>query len=319
MAWPWSRWNVSETMSKPDLIGPGFSVVVPTLGRREEVVRLLESLARQTTQSLEVILVDQNDQAILVEALANRNWPFPVLHMRTPGQRGASRARNVGWRRARGSIIVFADDDCWYAPWLLEKCLEIFTATHADLVTGRAADKSGRSINGRFELTPLWVDRSNVWTTSIEWMIFVRRAVLDSVDGFDETIGIGASTPWQSAEGQDLVLRALAVGYRCFFEPSLYGFHPELPIASSDPTVHAKARAYGRGMGYVLKRHGYGWAATTRWIARPLAGAAISAFLGRRSLASYYMNVVLGRWEGWRHSAADPVVNSKFPRQMSIH
>jgi len=305
-------------MMPSDTTEPAFSVVVPTLGRRREVIRLLESLAGQTVQNLEVILVDQNDEDELAPLLASQSWPFPVSHLRKPKQRGASRARNVGWRKARGSIVVFADDDCWYGPQVFEKCQRIFDTTQADLVTGRAADASGRSINGRFEPAPLWVDRHNVWTTSIEWMIFFRRIVLEAVGGFDEFIGIGASTPWQSGEGQDIVLRALAGGHRCFFEPSLYGFHAELPIAASDPGIRTKARAYGRGMGFVLRKHGYGRGALAHWIIRPFGGAVVSTLTGRLSLAAYYLNVVLGRWEGWRQSPIEQARIGKFRQQTLV-
>lgn len=304
-------------MIKVSADAPVFSVVIPTLGRSDEVVRLLDSLDRQSVKSLEVIIVDQNDDETLTAKLAKKKWEFSVRHLRTPGQRGACRGRNVGWRQARGSIIVFADDDCWYPPWTFDKCQKIFDATGADVVAGRAAANDGRSINGRFENAARWIDRSNVWTTSIEWMIFFHRDVLRSVEGFDEGIGIGAPTPWQSAEGQDALLRMLAAGYRCYFDPELYGFHAEILVGSPDASVRAKALAYGRGMGFVLQKHGYGWVATSRWILRPLAGVLVSALMGRQALASYYFNVALGRWQGLRRSVPNSSKGPGFGNELS--
>ncbi len=277
-----------------------FSVVVPSLGRELELVRLLDSLACQTLRHIEVIIVDQNDNRRLFGLFSSFERRFPLIHIHTPGQRGASRARNVGWRLARGKYVVFADDDCWYPPTLFERVEASFRKTGADIVAGRATDEMGRNINGRFETNSQIIDKHNVWTTSIEWMLFFRREVLEALAGFDNTIGVGACTPWQSAEGQDIVLRALADGFNCYFEPSLCGHHPELNILNPDPAMLQKARAYGRGMGFVLRRHGYGPASMITWIGRPSVAAILYALRGQLSRARYYRNVMLGRLEGWR-------------------
>ena len=41
---------------------------------------------------------------------------------------------------------MFADDACWF----LRKGVELLAAIRADLVSGRFADDSSRSINGRY-------------------------------------------------------------------------------------------------------------------------------------------------------------------------
>jgi glycosyltransferase involved in cell wall biosynthesis len=280
-----------------------FSVVVPSLGRELELIRLLDSLARQTLGRIEVIIVDQNDSERLFALIGGLERRFPLVHIHTPGQRGASRARNVGWRRARGKYVAFADDDCWYPPTLFERVEASFRKTRADIVAGRATDETGRTINGRFETIGQAIDKHNVWTTSIEWMLFFRRDVLEALDGFDNAIGVGACTPWQSAEGQDIVLRALDGGFKCHFDPLLCGHHPELNIVNPDPAMLQKARAYGRGMGFVLRRHGYGPASMIAWIGRPSVAALLYALRGELSRARYYRNVMLGRLEGWRQRA----------------
>lgn len=281
---------------------PAFSVVVSTLGRSDALLRLLQSLERQSLPDYEVVIVDQNDDERLAEVLAARQWGFPLEHMRTPGRHGLSRGRNAGWRRSRGRFVVFPDDDCWYPPWLLAKVADRFGATQADVVAGRAADETGRSINGRYEKAAQPMSRANVWLTSIEWMTFFRREVLEGVGGYDEAIGVGAGTPWQAAEGQDILLRALSVGFTGYFDPAIYGFHAELDIRSPSTAMLYKARAYGRGMGYVLRRHGYGLASLAYWLARPLGASLIYSLQGQGARGRYYLNVAGGRWEGWRQS-----------------
>jgi glycosyltransferase involved in cell wall biosynthesis len=287
---------------------PTFSLVVSTLGRGDTLRCLLDSLEHQTLQDFEVIVVDQNDDERLGEVLTARQWRFPVEHVRTPGQRGVCRGRNAGLRRARGRLVAFPDDDCWYPPWLLAKVAARFASTPVDIVTGRAADESGRSINGRFETVAQPLSRANVWTTCIEWMSFFRCDVIKAAGGYDESIGPGSGAPWLSTEGQDLLLRALSAGFTGHYDPDIYGFHPELDIRTPDAAMLAKAHGYALGMGYVLGRHGYGLGSIAYWLARPLAGSLLYSLRGQPARARYYWNVARGRWEGWR--AAPKIAHS---------
>lgn len=298
----------SETMAQPDAEqgdsgGNGqlrMSLVVSTLGRTRELEILLDSLACQTLQPLEVLLVDQNDDERLLPLLKQDRWPFTVRHIRTPCERGLSRGRNRGWRLAKGDVILFPDDDCWYGPNFLDGASKAMMALGCDVLTGRATDENGRSINGRFETRAQQITRANVWTTGIEWVFFFRRHALEAVGGFDEKIGVGASTPWQAAEGQDILLRILEAGFLCWFDPAIAGHHAEIGSAAPDARARRKARAYARGMGYVLRQHRFGFGARAGWIARPLAGAILSLGRGRSKLMRYYGQIALGRLEGMR-------------------
>lgn len=279
---------------------PSLSLIVSTLGRAQELLRLFASLERQTWRDFEVIIVDQNDDSRLDSIVLADRWSFPLTHMRRPGTRGLSRGRNEGWRAARGEIILFPDDDCWYPVDLLERAMSALRETNAAILSGRAADETGRSINGRFETTAMDVTRDLVWTCQIEWMMFIRASTLRALNGYDENVGVGADTPWQSAEGQDLTLRALDIGLPCRYDPSLTGHHAELNTATPDGQMIRKGRQYARGMGYVLRKSGHGWSTCLYWVARPIARAALSLMRLRMSQFRYYKNVALGRWEGYR-------------------
>ena len=279
-----------------------FSVVVSTIGRTDALVLLFDSLAGQSLADFEVIIVDQNKDERLNDLMA-REKRFPLTHIRTPDSPGACRGRNSGWRIATGRIVVFADDDCWYPPWLFEKVDAHMRDLKADILTGRSADVSGRSINARFETTAQRIDRDNAWTTAIEWMMFFRRGIIDEIGGFDEEIGPGAGTPWGAGEAQDLLLRALAKGMVCHFDPAIYGFHAEFDLSQLTPPMIERAKGYGRGMGYVLRRHGYGQALLAYWLARPAVAVVLYALRGDRLRSQYYANVVRGRLAGWRQKA----------------
>jgi hypothetical protein len=212
---------------------------------------------------------------------------------------GLSRGRNRGWQESRSHYVVFADDDCSYPVGLFERVAQVFDETGADIVCGRATDELGRSINGRYETTRQWIGRNNVWTTSIEWMVFFRRDILEALNGYDESIGVGAETPWQAAEGQDILLRALDKGYRCFFDPNICGHHPELDIAHPNQTIRRKALGYARGMGFVLRKHRFGVTSLARWVGRPVGAALLYTLKRQPQRALYYVSVARGRLEGF--------------------
>ena len=282
---------------------PTLSLVVATRGRAKPFRTLFESLDAQTFRSFEVVVVDQNVDA-RVGAPAQDGWSFPIKHMRTPTEAGLSRARNSGLAEATGAIVLFPDDDCWYPPHFLAYAMARMDELGADVLAGRASDESGRDINGRFEKIVARIDRANVWTTGIEWVVFFKRRVLDAVGGYDPDIGVGASTPWQACEGQDIMLRALAKRYACWFDPTVYGHHAELDI--NDPSMIRKGRGYARGLGYVLGLHGYPASALATWVVRPSVRAALSLLAGKPQLARYYANIALGRFEGWRMNVSVP-------------
>ncbi|MFN2119332.1 MAG: glycosyltransferase family 2 protein, partial [Anaerolineales bacterium] len=94
------------------------SLVLGTKGRTAELSRFLDSVAVQTHAPLEVILVDQNADDRLRPILA----AFPQMPLtRLMCEPGLSRARNMGLAVAKGDVVGFPDDDCWYPPDSLEK------------------------------------------------------------------------------------------------------------------------------------------------------------------------------------------------------
>lgn len=275
------------------------SLIISTRGRTDALNPLFDSLAAQTFDDFEVIVVDQNKDDALARFLATRTTRFKVTTIHTPDESGLSRGRNTGLSAASGSIVVFPDDDCWYPPHFLAHGLETMERLGADILAGRAANEAGRDINGRFEPVACRIHRGNVWTTGIEWVVFFKRTALDGVGGFDPAIGIGAATPWQSCEGQDIMLRALGKGMACFYDPSIYGHHAEFVVTHPDAAVCRKGRAYGRGLGHVLRIHGYSIVDAGYWIARSVFRAGQSLMLGNVGRFNYYKSVALGRSEGW--------------------
>lgn len=90
---------------------PLFSVILTTYNRPELLKDALGSLARQSFQDFEVILI--NDHGEPVEALLSA-YEFPVTYIYQGTNQGLSAARNAGLKLASGRYIVYLDDDDIY-------------------------------------------------------------------------------------------------------------------------------------------------------------------------------------------------------------
>jgi GT2 family glycosyltransferase len=228
-----------------------FSLVLSTIGRRDDLMRFCASLDEQTYRHFELILVDQSESNQLVDVVRRFDSRFPIAHLRSA--RGLSRGRNAGIEASTGQLICFPDDDSWYGRDLLERVAAKFEVRPVlDLVSGTVVDEAGAAV-GRWDRRGGQITRWNVWHRAVSMSIFVRRHVIDEVGGFDEMIGVGSSSPFLSGEETDFVTRIIDKGFDCHYDPSLVAFHPSKKYSLAGIE---RAFGYGAGMGFVLaKQH----------------------------------------------------------------
>jgi glycosyltransferase involved in cell wall biosynthesis len=269
---------------------PTFDLVVATVGRTEELRGLLASLDRQTHREFRVIVVDQNDDERIADVA---RWQPGVTILRLRADRGLSVARNAALDRIASDVVAFPDDDCRYGDDLLMRVAHRLT-TRPDLdgIVGRTQDEDGRSsANWATEPGPVLTD--NVWHRSNSNSIFLRRRVVESVGSFDEALGLGARTPWESGEDTDYLVRAVLRGARIEYDPDLVVIHPEKELGTT--ALRSLRRRDGASVGYILAKHGYPLRAKARMLARPAGGAALSLVRGDVEGARLHAEVLRGR------------------------
>ena len=242
-----------------------FDLVVATVGRTTELQRFLASLDAQTHRDFRVLVVDQNDDDRVVPLLDERA-------VRLRSARGLSRARNAALPRLEADVVAFPDDDCVYPPDLLERVAA--RVTTLDGVTGREP---------WWTTTAATLTRNNLWNRAISFTIFLRRALVERVGGFDERLGLPAS----SGEEIDYLIRALDAGAHIEYDPSLVVEHPR---KNSDVAARD-----GETIGYLLRKHGYGAGTIAKMLLRPAAGIALEP---RR--ARFHAETLRGRMRGYR-------------------
>jgi GT2 family glycosyltransferase len=205
----------------------------------------LESIARSDypRDRLEVIVVDDGNQgdsraAAVVNGVGNR---LDVSLRKTDG-RGPSAARNLGAGEARGSVLLFTDDDCRVDPlWL---------RTLARAVRDTPTTAAGGSIVNQFD--------DNRWSTASQRVIDIvydyynadpgRATFLASnnlavrADAFRELGGFDEEFRW--AEDRDFCRRWLSAGNELIYIPAAIVEHAH----RLTPQAYVRQQfAYGRG------------------------------------------------------------------------
>lgn len=276
-----------------------FSLVLTTIHRRDELANFLAHLENQTCQDFELFVVDQNEDHRLDEILARFQTRLSIQHLHS--ERGVSAGRNKGLLEAKGKIIGFPDDDCWYPADLLMTVSEIFgKRTGLDGIVGRIIDPAGVSFT-RYPRGERAVTPKNVFECSASAGCFLSSQVVRKVGTFDVQLGLGAISPWQGTEDTDYVLRAIKYGFHLEYDPNVIVYHPS-PTIDIGPGTLQRAYAYGAGMGRVLKKHEFPLWRGGYYFIRPLGGAIMSMLKGDQPRAKYYLNNLRGRWDGWRSS-----------------
>lgn len=244
-----------------------ISLIVCTLGRTETLERLLSSLRQQTYRRFEIILVDQNPAGFLdpiIEAFSD----LPIVRLKSP--KGLSRGRNVGLARCEGDIVGFPDDDCWYDPGVLFAVHAFFSGNpDVDIYSGRTVDRSGRDSVSRHLSASTGMAPAKVFLVGNSNTFFVRHKAAIDADGFDEDLGVGSGTPFQSGEESDFLLKCMANGCRGYYDRDFKIRHDQ--IAASP----LRARSYSRGFGRVVRIHSLGTGFFISRSARTLAGGCL--------------------------------------------
>lgn len=281
---------------------PRISLVIPTLNRREEVQRLLRSIQNSTFQDFEVILIDQNEGGLLDEVCANFASAFPFQRLRLRPT-GVSHARNFGFPFARGELVNFPDDDCELTPGLLQQASDHFEADpQLDALFARSVDPDSlQSSVTRFSTRAQAVTPRNVYSTTVEFTMFLRREVFQQVGSLDERLGVG--TLYGAEEGADFVLRALYQGKKLRYDPALV-FHHAQKTDQYDAATFARAYSYGRGFGRLSLKHLVHYrqpGAAVRFVhfqCRAALGMMLHAARWDLPRSRFYLNSLLGRNAG---------------------
>jgi glycosyltransferase involved in cell wall biosynthesis len=276
---------------------PRFSLILATRNRDVEISRLLDSLTVQTNRDFRLIVVDQNPDERLAALFDRYRDRVDLLHLAsTPG---LSHARNQGLRYAEADLIAFPDDDCWYPPQALATVdTHLKRNSRSQGLCGRALDGSGRA-RGRWARRPKRINRYNIFGCCISFTIFLRREAVEQIGRFDETLGLGARSPWQGGEDYDYLLRASRLAGGVDYDPALFIHHPPL-TQEYDDTALAKRIGNALGFGRFLRLQDYPPWFVRYYSTRYLADALRCLAQGDLQKAHYRWSTLIATLEAYR-------------------
>ena len=195
------------------------SVITPAWNAAAHLTETIQSVRAQTFSDWEWVIVDDGSTDATIDIIRAATVAEPRIRLLQQRNAGPSAARNHAMRHARGDWFAFLDSDDVWQPRFLEAQLEVFRLhPETSLVTGTALNRGGpfdgqptRPAVPDHPTVPL--DAMILDETSIFIMTVFRRAVFDTIGGFDET-------QWTS-EDYDFWLRAAEAGFvfRCNSEP----------------------------------------------------------------------------------------------------
>jgi glycosyltransferase involved in cell wall biosynthesis len=91
-----------------------ISIIIPTYNRSQDLCETLNTLLNQSVKANEIIIVDDSDNdesQSLIISLKQDPRQKNLIYIRNVGPRSITVARNAGFKKASGDIILFLDDD----------------------------------------------------------------------------------------------------------------------------------------------------------------------------------------------------------------
>ena len=218
-----------------------FSIIIPSFNRKAQLATCVQGIKNQTlaASQFELIIVDDGSS----DPISSSDLDIsPVPRLLVQSNKGPAAARNYGASVARGTFLIFIDDDCTPDPnWLL--------AIHTQLSKTPDALLGGKTINrlrkNCFAATSQIIldsvyqhynrDPEKAYFFSSNNML-VPKKLFRSIKGFDETM--------RTAEDRDLCDRLYLEKHRLVYAPRAIVYHAhDLTLA----TFFKQHFDYGRG------------------------------------------------------------------------
>lgn len=211
--------------------GPLVSYVIPTYNRPDDLAEAVESVLEQEYRPLEVIVVSgSTDETAAMFEDGGRFDREEVTFYDFPRRLSPPEARNIGYERASGEILVTTDDDAVYEN---EDATDVIVSKfreheHVGILAFQSRNYYSDEILRKeipdppdFETPPTEEYRT---TSFIGVGTAIRRSALEATDGFPDDFEYGF-------EEMDLSIQVLDAGYDILYVPSVVVRHKKSPTA----------------------------------------------------------------------------------------
>jgi len=216
------------------------SLVIPTINRQDLVRGLVQSLKSQSYKEIEIVVVDQTT---FPDALLAQDSSIVYVHKDVAS---TPLARNAGVEAAKGSIVLFLDDDVEiHDEYLVESLMDFFQKNPAYVGAALAIEDKNADLNRENQrmsnkvMSVTWSGRVLPYARGVEQDVQAprgggvayRRPVIIGLGGFDSRY-IGNAM----REETDFSLRVVRSKSSIRFLPKLHIVHLALSRGGSRST-----------------------------------------------------------------------------------
>jgi len=200
------------------------TVAIPTLAADSKLAECVRSLAGQTRQDFEIVIIDNSGAKLARKTVSpGENLRF----IENDSNVGFGAAINQAWSSSQSPFVAALNDDAVAAPRWIEELLAVMEsnpgagmcASQVRLMGREQLDSAGMLIagdgsskqRGHLEPPDRYGRQEEVLAPSGSAALY-RRTMLDQIGGFDEDFFL-------YCEDTDLGLRACWAGWKCLYAP----------------------------------------------------------------------------------------------------
>jgi len=199
-----------------------ISVIIPAYNSEKTIVSTLKALLKQNypKKKYEIIVVDDGSADNTVQ-LASK-FPVKIIKIK---HTGPAYARNIGAKKARGSIVLFTDSDCIPSKNWIKNMVEPFKDPEIVGVSGTYKTLNKNKLMARF--VGYEIEQRHELMKKSKFIDFIgtfsagyRRKIFLKFKGFD--------TRFKTSSGEDpeLSYRIAKSGLKMIFQPKAFVYHP---------------------------------------------------------------------------------------------
>jgi len=273
-----------------------FSLIVPTIGRTDQLQLLLRSMERSTFKSFEVIVVDQNQDNRIDEICELSRKILNLRHLKVDFK-GAARARNYGSKFANGLYINFPDDDCELLENLLNDVYLTITKKKLLVLNGMCVDKYNNIGSTKFHMDEKFIGLHNMWGRCIEATSFFEKQIFIEIGGYDEAFGVGSI--YGGDEAPELMIRLIKKlpPQTIFYSYKIKFFHPLKAVNYADSDLQ-RSYSFARGGGALFAK----WSIFFMYLhaANIIARSLLALILFKGNKRKFYWYRIKGFLDGYK-------------------
>jgi glycosyltransferase involved in cell wall biosynthesis len=225
-----------------------ISVLVATRNRANDLVACLTAILRGTYDRYEVLIADQSTTTATQKIIKQFNdRRIKYYRLSTTGK---SRALNYLWRKAKGDIVAFTDDDCIaHSQWLARMAAAYDANPTVGGVLG-SVHPYRPNLHHHQVCPSLFVrnvpsiihDRHVIAYKAIGMgnnMSFRKQVVMEAGDFFS-WLGPGAPFGFAGGDESEYLYRVLSLHHALFYDPTVVVYHNRWIRSDDDERLQAK-------------------------------------------------------------------------------